>query len=79
MPKLGAKIAMFKLQTLEIRCERTRMDACLSCKRAVQALFSAVSLGHQRGTARNSVERVARGIQNLGFSRCSALFEAVPR
>ena len=37
MPKLGSKIAMFRLHTLKIRCERTSMDACLSTRRAVQA------------------------------------------
>ena len=56
---------MFRLQTLEIPCERTRMDACLSCRRAVQAEPSSVPLRLQHRRAQNASPTCRRGIQNL--------------
>ena len=59
-----------RLQTLEIRCERTRMDACLSCRRAVPAEPSSVPRRLQHRTASPTCRR---GIQNLSCVHSDAV------
>ena len=69
MPKLGSKIAMFRLHTLKIRCERTSMGACLSTRRAVQAERFSVPLRHRHRTGVRTTNATAGRIDKFRIPR----------